>query len=72
MYFEIIVSFHQVYQEELGLKKLSISAFSTQSSTNNILKMPKTLNDVSGFFIYLFNKLRIYFFIYIVIIVVLK
>ena len=49
MYFEIIVSFHQFYQEELGLKKLSISAFSTQSSTVNILKMPKTLNDVSGF-----------------------
>ena len=71
MYFEIIVSFHQVYQEELGLKKLSISAFSTQSSTVNILKMPKTLNDVSGF-LSICSRSYVYIFIYIVIIVVLK
>ena len=52
MYFEIIVSFHQVYQEELGLKKLSISAFSTQSSTANILKCPRHLMMSQAFYLF--------------------
>ena len=71
MYFEIIVSFHQVYQEELGLKKLSISAFSTQSSTANILKCPRHLMMSQAFYLFV-QEVTYILFIYIVIIVVLK
>ena len=62
MYFEIIVSFHQVYQEELGLKKLSISAFSTQSSTEYI-KMPKTLMMSQAFYLFVQEVTYIFLFI---------